>query len=113
MTGCVFCRIVAGQEAAEVLYEDEEIMAFKDIHPAAPVHVLIIPKAHYARLEEVPHNQAALLGRLFLVARDLAERLGIQRSGYRLILNNGPNSGQIIFHIHLHLLGGRRLGKLG
>ncbi|MCL2496090.1 MAG: histidine triad nucleotide-binding protein [Clostridiales bacterium] len=110
MENCIFCRIAAGQIPANFLYEDEDIAAFRDINPRAPVHVLIIPKKHIASLAEIEEADTALLGRICLVARQLAENEGIAASGYRLISNCGTDSGQEVAHLHFHLLGGQFLG---
>lgn len=106
---CIFCRIVAGQAPARVVYRDEHVTAFHDIHPAAPVHLLIVPNAHYASLNDLPPEDTHLSGHLLRVARLLAEREGLAGSGYRLLINTGPDGGQTVFHLHVHLLGGRRL----
>lgn len=105
---CIFCRIVAGSAPAQVIYREDGVTAFRDIHPQAPVHTLIIPDRHIASLNEAGPEDAELLGRLFLVARRLAEEQGLS-DGYRLILNTGPRAGQSVYHLHLHLLGGRSL----
>ena len=105
---CLFCRIVRREIPAKVVYEDEEALAFRDIDPKAPTHVLVIPKTHVPSLNEA--TDPAMLGRLMLVARTIAESEGLLTDGYRTVVNTGPNAGQTVFHIHLHLLGGRRLG---
>jgi histidine triad (HIT) family protein len=110
MEGCIFCRIAAGQIPTNFLYEDEEIAAFRDINPRAPVHILIIPKKHLASLAQVEEEDTALLGRICLTARRLAESEGIADTGYRLISNCGKDSGQEVAHLHFHLLGGHYLG---
>ena len=107
---CLFCRIARKEAPAAVIFEDEWMLAFEDIHPQAPVHTLIIPKEHYASLAEVAEKDAALLGNLLLRARELAHQKGLDARGYRIVLNTGPDSGQAVFHIHFHLLGGRRMG---
>jgi len=107
---CIFCGIAAGTEPARELYRDEEIIAFHDIRPQAPVHVLVIPREHIATLMDIAPRHAAMLGRLHLVARDLARRLGLADSGYRTLFNCGRDPGQSVWHIHLHLLGGRPMG---
>jgi histidine triad (HIT) family protein len=110
MEDCIFCRIAAGQIPANILYEDEEVAAFRDINPRAPVHILIIPKKHITSLAQVEEEDAVLLGRLCLAARRIAESEGIAQTGYRLISNCGKDSGQEVAHLHFHLLGGRFLG---
>ena|SRR3989338_6311465 len=106
MEDCIFCKIIKGELPSTKVLEEEEIVAFKDINPLAPVHVLIVPKIHFPSLTEAKDNQQVLLGKLLLVARDLAKKLGIIDKGYKVVINNGPDSGQIVFHLHLHLLGG-------
>jgi histidine triad (HIT) family protein len=109
MEDCIFCKIAAKKIPSKVVYEDDRLLAFDDIRPQAPTHVLIIPKEHYASLNDVPVAKAALLSDMLLAARRLAADKGIDRSGYRLVLNTARDSGQEVFHIHLHLLGGRRM----
>ena len=106
---CAFCRIISGEAPAQVLYRDDEVIAFRDIHPVAPVHILVLPCEHIISLNQASAAHQALLGRLVLTARQLAEQEGVQNSGYRLILNTGSDGGQSVFHLHLHLLGGRHL----
>jgi histidine triad (HIT) family protein len=105
----LFERIAARELPAEIVYEDDEIFAFRDINPQAPVHVLIVPKRVIARIGDATLQDAALLGRLLLTAQKLAAELGVSDSGYRLVLNNGHHAGETIPHLHLHLLGGRPL----
>jgi histidine triad (HIT) family protein len=105
----LFERIIARELPAEVAFEDEEFFAFHDIHPQAPVHVLIVPKRLIARIGEATEQDAPLLGRLLLTGRRLAEELGVAGSGYRLVLNHGRDAGESVPHLHLHLLGGRPL----
>lgn len=109
---CVFCKIVAGELPSRKVYEDDLVVAFHDIHPQAPVHILIIPKAHIASVNEVEEEHRAALGGLFLAARKVAEALNVAQSGYRLLINTGRDAGQDVFHLHMHLLGGRRLGPM-
>lgn len=105
---CLFCRIVRGEIPAKIVAETEHCVAFRDIDPQAPVHVVIIPRKHVAGLDTV--QDAALVGRLGLLAADIARREGIADSGYRTVFNVGPDAGQSVFHLHMHLVGGRRLG---
>jgi len=109
MEKCVFCDIAAGKIAADIVYRDKDLVAFRDIHPLAPVHLIIIPQAHIPSLVEVGEPQKGLLGRLILVAVKLAQQEGVALKGYRLAINCGPQGGQVIPHLHLHLLGGRKL----
>ncbi len=110
MSGCVFCRIAAKEAPASIVHEDGEIVAFRDAHPQAPVHLLIVPRRHIASLGEADDGDAPLLGRILLVARDLAVREGIDARGWRLVANRGRGAGQSVFHLHFHLLGGRGMG---
>jgi histidine triad (HIT) family protein len=107
MTDCIFCKIGTGQIPAGVVFQDEEVMAFEDLRPQAPVHVLIIPKRHIGGLNEAGSNDRMLLGRLLEVANLVAQRKRVAETGYRVVTNIGPNAGQSVFHLHVHLLGGR------
>jgi histidine triad (HIT) family protein len=109
MSDCLFCKIVAGEIPADKIYEDGDLVAFRDIHPQAPTHVLIVPNRHIASLDEASDDDQALLGKVLLVARQLARELKIE-SGYRVVNNCGAPAGQSVFHIHFHLLGGRSMG---
>jgi len=106
---CIFCKIITGQAPGVIVYRDNQVTAFRDIHPVAPVHILIIPNRHIPSVNDLEETDEALVGHLFMVARRLAVELGIDQSGYRLIMNSGPDSGQAVFHLHLHLIGGRRM----
>ena len=106
---CLFCKFADGRIKPATVYEDEKVLAFRDINPQAPTHVLIIPKKHVASVDELEGEDAALVGRLFLVAKRIAREGGIAESGYRIAVNNGAGAGQSVFHLHLHLLGGRRM----
>lgn len=109
---CLFCKIVAGEIPADKLYEDDTILAFKDVNPQAPLHGLVIPKAHIATLNDFDTGQGELIGRLMFAARRIAADAGL--AGYRVAMNVNREGGQVIFHVHLHVLGGRALsGKLG
>ncbi|MCS7177284.1 MAG: histidine triad nucleotide-binding protein [Candidatus Kapabacteria bacterium] len=108
MSETVFARIIRREVPAQIEYEDDEVLAFRDINPQAPVHILIIPKKPLPTLNEATADDVPLLGRLLWVARQLAERHGIAESGYRLVLNCNRDAGQTVFHLHLHLLGGRQ-----
>ena len=113
MSDCIFCKIAAGEIPSDKVYEDKDILAFRDIHPKAPVHILVIPKKHLASLNEVAASDETLLGRMMTVLRDLANDQGVSASGYRVLSNCGPDGGQEVDHLHFHLLGGRKLGPLG
>ena len=106
---CIFCRIAAGKAPARFVYQDDEIIAFHDIHARTPVHILIVPRQHLATLNDVDASQQALLGRMILLGRQIAIESGIA-DGYRLALNVGRQGGQSVFHLHMHLFGGVRLG---
>ncbi len=107
MVDCIFCKIASMEIQSKIAYEDEEVVAFHDINPQAPVHVLVIPRKHIPSLNEATEEDQILLGKLMLVAQRLAKELGVADDGYRLVLNTNRGAGQSIFHIHLHLLGGR------
>ncbi len=109
MKACIFCKIIAGEAPAQIVYRDELVTAFHDIHPVAPVHILIVPNRHIASVNRVAAEDEAALGRLFTVARRLAAEQGIAEQGYRLIVNTGRHGGQVVPHLHMHLIGGRRV----
>lgn len=109
---CIFCKIIRGNLPAEIVYRDEQVTAFRDQHPAAPVHLLIVPNRHITSLNDASDGDEAVLGHIPVVARMLAAQENIHESGYRLILNTGPDAGQSVFHLHFHLMGGQRLGRL-
>ncbi|MGC8857465.1 MAG: histidine triad nucleotide-binding protein [Anaerolineae bacterium] len=108
MASCIFCQIAAHRLPAEILYQDEQITAFRDIHPKAPIHILIIPNRHIPSVNDIQPEDEPLIGRMFTLVRQLAAQEGIKESGYRLVVNTGSHGGQTIFHLHLHLLGKRR-----
>lgn len=108
MTQCVFCRIVSGQAPAQIVYKDQDVTAFRDIHPRAPTHVLIIPNRHIVSVGDLEDEDALLAGRLLVVAAKLARELGLAETGFRLVANHGPDAGQSVYHLHIHLMGGRR-----
>ena len=111
---CIFCQIVAGKLPSEIVYQDEEVIAFRDIEPLAPTHLVIIPRRHIPSLAHLSEEQSPLIGHMVKVANQLAKEEGISGSGYRLVMNCGKEGGQLIPHLHMHLLGGRRLsGALG
>ena len=110
---CLFCKIVNRELPAEIVFEDDDLVAFNDISPQAPTHILIIPKVHIATVNDLTENEIDLPGRLVLRARALAGEKGIADSGYRLIMNCNSEGGQTVYHIHMHLLGGRQLTHLG
>lgn len=111
---CIFCKIVAGEIPSDIVYRDEEVVVFRDISPQAPVHLLIIPEKHIPALTDLTEAESSLVGRMVNVANQLAIGEGVSESGYRLVINCGQQGGQLVPHLHLHLLGGRQLaGELG
>jgi histidine triad (HIT) family protein len=110
MENCTFCKIINRQIPSKIVYEDEKVMAFHDINPVTPVHIIIIPKIHIANVNELTADNASVMGDIHLAAQKIAEKLDIAKDGYRLINNCGEDAGQTVFHLHYHLLGGRRLG---
>ncbi|RTE07738.1 histidine triad nucleotide-binding protein [Paenibacillus whitsoniae] len=113
MTDCVFCKIVAGELPSKKVYEDGDILAFHDIQPAAPIHILIIPKRHFASLSAGEEQDWPVIGQMQRVAAQIARELGVEESGYRVITNIGANAGQIVHHLHYHFMAGARLAPLG
>jgi histidine triad (HIT) family protein len=114
MEDCIFCKIAAGILPSTKVFEDERVFAFRDIHPQSPIHILIIPKKHYADLAGLDEKDQPLMGYLLHVANRLAKEEGIAQKGYRIAINCGPQGGQVVQHLHVHLLGGRELaGELG
>ena len=106
---CVFCKIVSGEAKSTVVYRDEQVAAFRDVHPVAPTHILIVPNRHIDSVGTLEPEDEPLMGHIFTVARRLAEDEGISQGGYRLITNTGANGGQTVFHLHVHLIGGQRM----
>jgi histidine triad (HIT) family protein len=104
---CLFCRIIAGEIPSDIVYQDERSLAFRDINPQAPVHVLVIPREHLESLDDASQRDEALLGHLLRVAARIANEQGLSESGYRTVINTGAGVGQSVFHLHLHVLGGR------
>ena len=110
MEDCVFCKIIKGEIPSEKVYEDEETIAFKDIQPAAPVHILVIPKKHIGTLLDVTEEDSHLIAHIYQVINKIAREMGIDKEGFRVIANCGKDAGQEVMHIHFHLLAGRKLG---
>ena len=106
---CIFCQIVAGKVPSEILYQDERVIAFRDIQPMAPTHLLIIPKEHIPSLAHLSEADLPLIGHMVGVANELAKREGIAEGGYRIVISSGEQGGQLVPHLHMHLIGGRRL----
>lgn len=106
---CIFCRIVSGELASRMILEDDHVVAFEDIQPQAPVHILVVPRKHISTLNDVREENQELLGKIVWAAIQIAQKRGISGGGYRLVWNTNPGAGQSVFHIHLHLLGGRTM----
>lgn len=110
MTDCLFCKMVSGEIAPDKVFESDDVLAFRDINPQAPTHVLVVPKRHVATLNDLDDESAGLVGKMALAAAEVARREGFAEQGYRTIMNCNADGGQTVFHIHLHLLGGRVMG---
>ncbi len=109
MDECIFCQIVNGKASARLVYQDEQATVFHDRHPVAPIHLLVVPNRHIDSVNALDETSTPLAGHLLLVAQRVAAQMGLAASGYRIIINTGPDSGQTVFHLHLHLIGGRRM----
>ncbi|HET6654696.1 MAG TPA: histidine triad nucleotide-binding protein [Gammaproteobacteria bacterium] len=110
MTDCLFCKIAAGELNADIVFQDDDVVAFRDINPQASTHILIVPRRHIPTINDLTDEDAPLVGRLSMVARDLAAQEGIAEDGYRVVMNCMEGAGQSVWHVHMHLLGGRPLG---
>jgi histidine triad (HIT) family protein len=106
---CLFCKIIAKEIPGDVVYEDEHALAFKDLRPVAPTHVLVVPKKHIAAIHDLTADDASTIGNVFVAARKVADKLGLTAAGYRLVVNDGDAAGQTVHHIHVHVLGGRQM----
>ena len=113
MSDCIFCKIINGEIPSTSVYQDEQSYAFRDIQPAAPTHILIVPRKHIDSNNAMTANDEQTIGHLFNAARQIAAQEGLAENGYRLVINTNAHAGQTVFHIHLHLLGGRQLTKMG
>ena len=111
MNECLFCKIVKGEILSTKVYEDDEILAFKDINPAAPIHILVIPKKHITSLAELQKDDEILIGKIYSVINKIAQEQGVKEKGYRVIVNCGEDGGQEVMHLHFHLLAGTKLGE--
>ena len=109
MTDCLFCKFVSGEIPPNIVYQDEDVLGFRDLHPQAPVHCLVIPKQHFSTINEATDAQTVLMGKLVLAAQKIAKQEGVDETGYRLVMNCNADGGQSVYHIHLHLLAGRSL----
>lgn len=110
MEDCIFCKIIKGEIPSNKVYEDDEVLAFHDINPAAPIHILVIPKKHISMLTDLKKEDEALIGKIYTTINKIAEKEGFKNQGYRIIANCGKDSGQEVMHIHFHILGGKQLG---
>lgn len=110
MEDCIFCKIIKGEIPSSKVYEDDEILAFKDINPAAPIHILVIPKKHISMLTDLKEDDETLIGKIYTCINKVAEKEGFKEQGFRIIANCGKDSGQEVMHIHFHILGGKVLG---
>lgn len=110
MEDCIFCKISKGEIPSEKVYEDEEVLAFKDIHPAAPIHILVIPKKHIAKVTEIMPEDEALVGKMHTVINKIAKEQGFAEDGFRIIINCGRDAGQEVMHLHFHILAGAKMG---
>ena len=111
MEDCIFCKIINKEIPSNIVYEDDEILAFRDIHPVAPVHVLVIPKKHISMLTDLTKEDEALIGKIYTTINKIAKQEGFEKQGFRVIANCGKDSGQEVMHIHFHILGGKVLGE--
>ena len=111
MEDCLFCKIIKGEISSTKVYEDEDILAFKDINPAAPIHILVIPKKHITSLAELQKDDEILIGKIYSVINKIAQEQGVKEKGYRVIVNCGEDGGQEVMHLHFHLLAGTKLGE--
>ena len=111
MDNCIFCKIIKGEIPSSKVYEDEEILAFKDINPAAPIHILVIPKKHITSLAEMKDGDEIIISKIYRVINEIAEKQGVKEKGYRVIVNCGKDGGQEVGHLHFHLLAGKQLGE--
>jgi histidine triad (HIT) family protein len=107
---CLFCKIAAGEIPSNIVYQDEHVVAFADINPQAPKHILLVPRQHIASIADITLDDGPMFAQLFTTAQKVAQKLGIDESGYRIVANVGPDAGQAVFHLHFHMLGGRKFG---
>jgi histidine triad (HIT) family protein len=109
MSDCIFCKIVSGDIPGDIVYQNDDVLAFRDLNPQAPTHILVIPKRHVATINDLQDTDAELIGKMYLAAKEIASKEGIDEAGYRTIMNCNAGAGQTVFHIHLHVLGGRQM----
>lgn len=110
MSDCLFCKIVSGDIPGDIVYQDNDVLAFRDLNPQAPTHILVIPKNHISTINDIQPEDAELIGKMILAAKQVAQAEGIAEPGYRTVMNCNAEAGQTVFHIHLHLVGGRPMG---
>lgn len=106
---CIFCKIASGEIPSEIIYQDDDLVVFPDINPLTPVHLIVIPKKHITSLAEMPEEDTPIIGKMTRAANQIAREMGLSENGYRLTINSGADAGQVIFHLHMHLMGGRHL----
>ncbi len=111
MEDCIFCKIIKKEIPSDIVYEDEEIIAFKDIHPLAPIHILVVPKRHISSLAEMTEEDEKIIGKIYTKINKIADMQGVKEKGYRVIVNCGKDGGQEVMHLHFHLLAGTKLGQ--
>ena len=111
MDDCIFCKIIAGDIPSDILYHDDEIVAFRDVNPVAPIHILIVPVEHLVTIQDIPDDNTSLTHTMIRTANHLANQEGISENGYRLVINCGEQGGQVVQHLHMHLIGGRQLSS--
>ena len=111
MIDCIFCKIINKTLSSQILFEDESLAVIKDILPKAPLHLLVMPKKHIASIHTLEAEDEPLVGKMVFAAKEMANKYGVGESGYKLVFNVGPDGGQVVFHLHLHLLGGKKLGE--
>lgn len=112
MADCLFCKIIAGTIPSEKVYEDNDLFAFKDINPKGPVHILFVPKKHYATLNDIPEKELPIVAKIYRAIQKIAKEIGISETGYRTLVNTHKDGGQVVFHVHWHLIGGKKLGAM-
>lgn len=110
---CIFCKIARGEIPSEKVFENEKVIAFNDINPKSPTHVLVVSKEHFTSLNEIPSDRMDIVTAIFNAARDIAKKAGVDENGYRIIVNTNRAAGQEVFHLHFHLMGGRQMGSMG
>jgi len=112
MSDCIFCKIINGEISAEIVYDSSSVLGFRDLNPTASTHILFVPKKHYSTLNDIPENELGIMAEMIKGVQKLAKKEGVDREGYRTLINTNKDSGQVIFHLHMHLIGGRKLGKM-